>query len=776
MGTTVMSRRASWSFLLLLGAAWLMPARLAAAEPTIRTLSVRGLQIAGTTTVVVDGDDLGTAPRLLLPFPAQQQLQPGGADKRAAFAVTLGADIEPGYYQLRVVTAGGVSLPAVIAVDRLPQRPLTPSVEQLPLALHGVVTGSTVVETRFLGKAGQKVLVEVEAQRLGNKLRPILHLVTPKQLQLAWSWSTPALFGDTRLEATLPEDGTYTVALHDAEYAAPAPGFFRLRIGQWSGADQVFPPVVGTGRQSVELLGPAAPTRVDVAVSPEPTVLALPWPKEGTWSGPRPFVTVASHPEILGQPVAGKPQDLPAGPVGVSGRLLAPFAEDRYRVPVTPGSKVRLEVFAERYGSPLDVAVVVRNETGGELARAEDSPGSLDPVLEYTVPDKVTAVVVGVVDSQGRGGPRGVYRLTIDPQGTCTAQADYRLLTPAQRVPLPAGGSAVVPVVIERRGFLGAVELSAARLPTGVRLEGTTILPGTDGTLVTVRRGDPAGDATVTTWRGRADDGQERTVVVEGHLLERLQPWLATELAVAPTSAKAADFQVDWRGLPADAGLVPAGKLALPVKLTRPTSDAVVRLLLVTSQVPQPINGQPNPALALRPEKPVELAATVTEGEVTVLVPPELSSPVYDVTVQADLLTLDRRTVLATAYAPVRRLAVRPPLMVHVDGAARIEVKQDPKTGTNFEVRGRVERREGLTGDVTVTLTGLPPGGRADPVVVKAGAADFTLKGVLPPNVPAGAVGGLKLSGTAAPDAKQPNVRVRSRDVAVTLAIQTAAK
>ena len=49
---------------------------------------------------------------------------------------------------------------------------------------------------------------------------------------------------------------------------------------------------------------------------------------------------------------AAKPQELPAGPVGVSGRLLSPFAEDRYRVAVTPGTKIKLEVFAERLGAP----------------------------------------------------------------------------------------------------------------------------------------------------------------------------------------------------------------------------------------------------------------------------------------------------------------------------------------------------------------------------------------------------------------------------------------
>src|SRR5205823_12807435 len=119
--------------------------------------------------------------------------------------------------------------------------------------------------------------------------------------------------------------------------------------------------------------------------------------------------------EVLQQPGSRPFQDLPAGPVAVSGRLLAPFEEDRYRVPVTPNTKVRFEVFAERLGTPVDVALAVRNDVGADLARAEDGPGTLDPVLEYAVPDKVMSVVVAVIDSQGRGGPRGVYRLIVDP-------------------------------------------------------------------------------------------------------------------------------------------------------------------------------------------------------------------------------------------------------------------------------------------------------------------------------------------------------------------------
>src|SRR5262249_6049443 len=140
-----------------------------AAEPAIRTLDMHGLRVGGTTTLTIDGDDLGKLPRLLLPFAAKQTLKPGAADKKAVFEVSLADDVAPGYYNLRVVTEGGVSLPAVIGVDRLPQQALAVPVGELPVALHGNIAGSATAEIKFQGKAKQKVTVEVEAQRFGSK-------------------------------------------------------------------------------------------------------------------------------------------------------------------------------------------------------------------------------------------------------------------------------------------------------------------------------------------------------------------------------------------------------------------------------------------------------------------------------------------------------------------------------------------------------------------------------------------------------------------------------
>jgi len=744
-----------------------------ATEPNLRALDIRGLRINGTTTLTIDGDDLGKAPRLLLPFNAKQALKPGSTDKKAVFDVALAGDVDPGYYHLRVASDGGVSLPFAIAVDRMPQVPIAPMVNALPVAQHGSVANSAVVETKFQGKAKQRLLIEVEAQRLGGKLRPVIHLYSPKKLQIGWSWGTPSLFGDARLEATLPEDGIYSVTLHDAEYAAPTPSFYRLRIGDWAFVDQVFPPAVNPGAATkITMMGMPLPSDSIANPAKIAGVLPLSWPKGEAWSGPRPFVTTSPHAEYVESTNSGKVQDIPEGLAGISGKLLAPYEEDRYRVAVKPGSKVKLEVFAERLGSAIDVALVVRNDKGDQLARAEDSPGTLDPVLEYTVPDKITSIIVGVVDAQGRGGPRGVYRLVVDPQGVPTKSDGYSLSTLIQRVSLPIGGRAVVPIFAERqRGFIGKIELTTIVPMPVIKTQGATIMEGTDGTLMTLERTDAAFDGQIAIWQGRSD-GNTKIVTVKNHPLERLQPWLATEIALAPSNEKASEFAIDWRDLPENTSLTPASRVLLPIKLTRPAGKDTVKLTLLTSQRTPLLNNQPDPNKAIRQDKIAELAATVATGDVTMLVPAELPSPHYDVTVQAELLDAGKKPI-ATAYAPVRRMPVLLPIALKLDGPTRVETLVDPKKGATVKLQGKIERREGFKGDVALALTGIPPGAKAEAVTVKADANTFAISFTLPP-MPASEIGGVKLSGSYVPDAKQPTVRVRSRELEITLVLKSS--
>lgn len=758
----------------------LWSATTAAVEPSIRSLNIRGLQIGGTTELVCDGDDFTTEPKLLLPFAIEQTLKEGATEKRATFSVKLADNIEPGYYQLRIITAGGVSQPIVIGVDRLLQQELKTPIEKLPVAVHGSVSGSNLIEVKFTGKKGETIAAEVEAQRLGSKLRPVIHLskASGQSGQLAWRWSESHLHNDARLEAVLPADGDYRVTVHDLEYAAPNPNYFRLKVGQWTSFEQAFPAVIPAGQpQSVEIRSNTFNENHQTAteqqtIDPQTGPVAQLQVTAANFTGPRPFVRLSTQQELREAEAQSRELSLTAGPIGISGQLMSAPELDSYRLAVKPGDKIRCEVFAQRYGAPLDAKLIIRNDQDAAVAQGEDSPGSLDPVVEFIVPDKMTTLIVGVVVSQGRAGPQAAYHLNIRNLNDAAAETDFRLLTNFERAALPQGGRWVVPIWADRRGYAGPIELGASGLPPGVSLSGNTIPAGSSGTLVTLIADDaePPQLAAISQWQGKTADGKSQPVLLKNHPLEMLQPWLAEEIAVARVNSAAADFSIDWRDLPESAALQPTAKLALPIKITRIDDKSAVRLSLVSSQfVTLGNNNQPDPNKTLRVERAVELGAKMNEGEVTLLVPPDLADDAYDLAVQAELLSADKQKVLATSFTPVRRLPVLMPVELQLAGEPKIDIMLDPAKGAMQKIEGTVKRREGVAGDVTITLAGLPAGVRADSPVVKADASSFSVNVVLPANQPAGEIAGLKLSATIVPDPKQANARVKSREVELKL-------
>jgi hypothetical protein len=83
------------------------------------------------------------------------------------------------------------------------------------------------------------------------------------------------------------------------------------------------------------------------------------------------------------------------------------------------------------------------------------------------VPEGVREITLSVEDLAERGGRNYGYRLGIRRQ-----PEDFKLTVVSPFVNIPAGGTAVVTVVADRRGYDGPIQLSVADLPTGVRYEG----------------------------------------------------------------------------------------------------------------------------------------------------------------------------------------------------------------------------------------------------------------------------------------------------------------
>ena len=120
-----------------------------------------------------------------LPFGTSYEtgLAGGGRDAAAepgAGDADLARDIPPGHYPLRVQTAGGVSNPLPVAIDRLPQLPAAGSTPDkpvaLPAALSETLSGAQQVRVYIAGKTGQKLVADVECKRLGAACFPVLEL------------------------------------------------------------------------------------------------------------------------------------------------------------------------------------------------------------------------------------------------------------------------------------------------------------------------------------------------------------------------------------------------------------------------------------------------------------------------------------------------------------------------------------------------------------------------------------------------------------------------
>src|SRR4029079_18055711 len=80
-------------------------------------------------------------------------------------------------------------------------------------------------------------------------------------------------------------------------------------------------------------------------------VQPAPWPGAVPLiSGSRPRVLVTDHAEVVEAPAGDKPQEIPAAPVAINGRIAKPGERDRYPLAVTPGSTLRFDVLARRAG------------------------------------------------------------------------------------------------------------------------------------------------------------------------------------------------------------------------------------------------------------------------------------------------------------------------------------------------------------------------------------------------------------------------------------------
>ena len=269
-------------------------------------------------------------------------------------------------------------------------------------------------------------------------------------------------------------------------------------------------------------------------------------------------------------------------PVTINGRLSKPGQADRYQIQVTPGEPLTFRIQAIELGTSKLMAVI--SVFDGKGANWRRPAMSRWPMMSITsiraalpaiprspckLPRDANSLTVAVEDLARRGGPAYGYRLNV-----LKGAQDFRVILSAPYANVPAGGSVVIPVAVERHGYDGDVRLRVANAPKGLLVEGGNVLAvpplkenyrprNSPGVLILTATADTRLDGSQLIVEGVAElpdgsqivrraEGPGMTVGVAGATLQGsvdrqrpiTAPWLGLELPAATGRAPAATLEV----------------------------------------------------------------------------------------------------------------------------------------------------------------------------------------------------------------------------------------
>lgn len=466
-----------------------------AGPPTITKLSPRGAQKGRPFTLTIAGANLGegaaivsTLPATFTPLALEKMAKP---NRSATFLVEPTGEWNVGVYPLRVKAANGISNILLFTVGAFPEMMEDESREgSLPhqndtleraqtipstaLTLNGTLQGPERDVYRVQVKANERRVFEVEARRCGSAIDPVIRVLDASGKVVARSEDDPVLSLDARVEVTFPKEGFYYIEVHDARFSTQAQDFYRLKTGTYGYASEIFP-LGGRRGEQVDVTLSGVKVKADLtAVKESQTYVNA--PDSATLPLP---LAVGEYPEMV-EPVNAPLQI----PVTVNGRLSKPDEIDRYDVAVNPREEYIFQLQARELGTSKIMGLIsVYDADNKRLASAGDGPLPVDvaavqassrtqgdPYLNFKVPDGVQKITVAVEDLARRGGSHYGYRLIayrtpFELQATIT--------TPY--VNIPAGGTALVNVSVERQGYAGPITIEAMNVPDGVSVAGGNI-------------------------------------------------------------------------------------------------------------------------------------------------------------------------------------------------------------------------------------------------------------------------------------------------------------
>jgi hypothetical protein len=535
-----------------------------------------GRQASTVELKLAAGADLDGADRLYFSHPGiVARLLEGTSDR---FTVTIDADVPPGLYDVRAIGRFGISNPRTFAVDGLPEVNEEPGHDEFgkaqPVPLGSVINGICHAAAedyfRFEAKKGQRVILDAWAERLDSRLDATLVLYDADERELARNRDFHGR--DAFIDALIPADGHYVVALYDFLYQGGVEYFYRLAIHAGPYLDFAMPSAAAADQTAeIELFGrnlpggePVPGVRVHDR-SLERLRLPIRFPSlipddppsvRGFLSSSQagldafeyrlasgPLVSNACLMGLATAPVVAEhePNDdsahsqLVVLPCEIAGQFYPQHDHDWFQFEARKGETWWIEIVSQRLGLATDPSLLLERLTHGQAEAVdvveidEDARNAGGPAFNtahgdaayrFQVPVDGTYRLLVRDLSESQADARHVYRLALR-----APQPDFRLVavaafptTAKQARPwcplVRRGGTAALEIVALRRdGFDGPIEVAAAGLPEGLHAPATVIGPGQDrAALIFNAADDAAAWAGAVRVMGRAQIGDRELV------------------------------------------------------------------------------------------------------------------------------------------------------------------------------------------------------------------------------------------------------------------------
>ena len=440
---------------------------------------------------------------------AKKQFNPQLADT-LTLEVEIGADVEPGRYDLRVVTTNGISNHLVFNVSKLkevlenePNNNVSDTVGSapaLPLMLNGQIMPGDTDCFSFYAEKGDDLVFRVQARSLVPYLadavpgwfQAVLTLYDTKGRELAYV-DDFRFDPDPVMIYRVPADGEYVLEIRDSIYRGRRDFVYRIAMGKLPFIDHIFP--LG-GREksktSVRVYGVNLPQKklMQKTGSRAPEIMDVSVGQGSKRSNSRPFAV-----DMLPEMFEAEPNDLPFQAqtikenIIINGRIDKAGDADCFHFDGKKGETLTIEVFARRLDSPLDARLVLLDPQEHIIAVSDDEvdrgEGLLthhaDSLLNIELPES-GVYTIRLDNLQGKGGHAYAYRLRVGE-----SHPDYHLRVVPSGISVPQGGTAVVTVhALRKSGFDGAIDLRLADAPQGITISGPPIAAGAEKAVLNI--------------------------------------------------------------------------------------------------------------------------------------------------------------------------------------------------------------------------------------------------------------------------------------------------